>query len=374
MASFDDSYTAVMLGQPFFGQLLSKLECVETNAVPTAAIAPGKILYNAAYIATLSDDEGVAAVTHELLHGVYQHLVDMDMYAQSGIGPDGKPYDSMRYNKACDYVINDLIKVNRIGQLSPSWLHSQQYSYAMIPSEIYAMLPESPPGGGGGSGCQDEHHSEGAAQQGSGITETDILGAYETAKAMGSVPVGLDRIIQEIIKPRHSPWAMLRSAMLAAMKGNDTSTWRRLNRQMLGRGIAMPGRTGYACGPIGVVVDTSGSIGEELIALFGGHMGAILTEAKPEMIHVYWTDAAVHRHDKIKTGADLTRMLHQPVPGGGGTNMVEGIVQAQRDKCEICVVLTDMYTPFGSAPKKMKVVWGATTDVVGPYGKTVKLV
>jgi predicted metal-dependent peptidase len=379
MAIFDDSYTAVMLGQPFFGSLLSKLAVEETKAIKTAAIAPGKILYNNDYFTKLSDDEGIAAVTHEVMHACYMHLVEMEGYGTSGIGPDGKPYDPQRYNEACDYVINDLIKLNKIGELSPTWLHNPNYTYAMIPADIYAMLPPSPPGGGArgpngkGQSSQDEHQSEGAGSDPNGIDESDIMQAYESAKAMGNVPQGIDRLIQEVRRPKHSPWAMLRSACLAAMKGNDTSTWRRLNRHALGRNLVMPGRTGYACGPLAVVVDTSGSIGQEMIDLFAGHMSAILTEAKPEMIHVYWVDAEVHRHDKVKTGADLNRMLHQPVPGGGGTDMTKGINAAIRDKCEIVVVLTDGYTPFGSKPKTTKVVWGCTTEVVAPYGKTVKL-
>lgn len=378
MAVFDDAYTAVLLSQPFFGALLSKLEVIETNAIPTAAVAPGKLLYNADYFGKLTDDEGIAAITHEVLHQVYQHLVEMDMYNQSGIGPDGKPYDAMRYNEAADYVINDLIKVNRIGQLNSSWLHSPNYTYAMIPAEIYGMLPPSPPGGGrgknkDGQSSQDEHQSNGAADDPNGITPADVMQAYESAKAMGNVPQGLDRLIDAVRRPRHSPWKMLRTACLNAMRGNDTSTWRRLNRHALGRGLVMPGRTGFACGPLAVVVDTSGSIGQDMINLFAGHMSAILTEAKPQLIHVYWVDAAIGRHDIIKNGSDLNRLMQQPVPGGGGTDMTVGINQAIRDKCEIVVVLTDGYTPFGSKPKKTKVVWGMTTEVVAPYGQSVKL-
>lgn len=378
MADFNDSYTAVLLRQPFFGQLLTKYKIEQTTTIPTLAVSMTTISYNPDYFAELTDLQGIFAITHEVMHGVYAHLVEMDMYAQSGIGPDGKPYDQMKYNKACDYVINDLLVQNQIGEIRQSWLHDSAYSYSMIPADIYAMLPDQPPGGAGdpNGGGQDQHQSEGAsggADEAPAISATDVLSAAENAKALGVLPMGLDRIIAEAKRPRTSPWARLRKAWYQAISGKDTATWRRVNRQMMARGVIMPGRTGVASGPVGVVVDTSGSIGEEMLALFGAHMGAILTDAKPKLIHVYWVDAKVHRHDTIRSGAELSTLLKKPVPGGGGTDMPKGIAAAVKDRCEAVVVLTDMCTPFG--PKiKQPLIWGAVgSKAVAPHGVTVHL-
>jgi predicted metal-dependent peptidase len=382
MAIFDDAYTAILLGQPFFGQLLTKLNLEKRPAtdqvIKTLAVSHDTLFYNEAFFASLSDDEGIAAITHEVLHAVMAHMVDIDMYRQSMIGPDGKAFNQEKYNEACDYVVNDVIKQNQIGALSPNWYWDPAYPHTMTPAEIYAALPDRPrnnnqPNKAGQSG-QDTHISQGASQAAgnTGITPADVQAAANTAKAMGSLPVGMDRIIQEVVKPRHSPWAMLRTAMLEAFRGNERSTWRRLNRHMLPRGVIMPGRTGFATNRVGVVVDTSGSIGDELIALFGGHMAAILTDAKPKEIKVYWTDAEVHRVDTIKNGQQLKQILKGSIPGGGGTDMPTGIKAAIRDKCESIAVLTDGYTPFGNAPK-LPVVWAITSDVKAPYGKTIKI-
>jgi predicted metal-dependent peptidase len=381
MANFDDSYTAILLGQPFFGQLLTKLriERDETGqSVPTLAVSHDTLYWHPPYFEKLSDDEGIAAITHEVLHAVMAHVVDIDMYAQSMIGPDGKAFDPDKYNEACDYVVNDVIKQNKIGALNPNWYWDPAYPHTMTPAEIYAALPHRPrqnnqPNKAGQSG-QDTHISQGAAQANgnTGITPADVQSAAATAKAMGALPVGMDRIIQEVTKPRHSPWAMLRAAMLEAFRGTERSTWRRLNRHMLPRGVIMPGRTGFATNRVGVVVDTSGSISDELLQLFGGHMAAILTDAKPREIKVYWTDAEVHRVDTIKTGQQLKKILQGKIPGGGGTDMPEGIKAAVDDKCDSIAVLTDGYTPFGNAPKR-PVVWAITSDVQAPYGKTIKI-
>lgn len=375
MANFDDSMTRVLLGQPFFGQLLMKFEHVADKSIPTACITRTAIRYNPEYFdKELDDDNGVAAVTHEVLHGAFMHLDDMAMYMRSGIGPDGKPYDNAKMNRAMDYVINDLIKVNKIGKLKDSWLWSSSYNYNMTPQEVYAMLPDEPPNDG--QGGQDQHDPSGGddPSKPDAITPADIAQAATAAEALGKMPVGLERLIASVRKPRHSPWAMLRKAVQSAIGGNDTSTWKRLQRRLITRHIGAPGRTAFGCNRVGVVVDTSGSIGDEMLQLFGGHMGAILTDARPKEILVYWVDAAVHRVDSVKNGGALRSLLQKQVPGGGGTDMPKGVEAAVKDGCEAVVVLTDGCTPFGDA-QKVPVIWGivGNDSTKAPHGTTIHL-
>jgi hypothetical protein len=279
-------------------------------------------------------------------------------------------------------VINDLIKVNKIGELKAEWCHDAAYPYTMTPPEVYERLPNKPKGGGGrGKGGKPGGPQQGQDQHITGsdpngkpdaVTPVDIVQAARAAAQMGAMPIGLDRLIDQFKKPTHSPWSVLRKQVLSAVGGQDAATWRRLQRRLITRGIGAPGRTAYGCRRVGVVVDTSGSIDEVMLSLFGGHMGAILTDARPQEIRLYWTDAQVHRVDVVKTGGELRTLLGKPVPGGGGTDMTKGIDAAVADQCEAVVVLTDMYTPFGSAPR-IPVIWGATTEIKAPYGTTVRL-
>lgn len=375
MANFDDAVTAVLLGQPFFGQLLMRFEHKADDAIGTAAITPQAIVYSPKYFETLTDDEGVAAVTHEVLHGIFDHLGDMAMYGSTGIGPDGKPYNNDKYNRAADYVINDLIAANNIGKLKDTWLHDPAYTYTMTPAEVYAMLPDQPPKGGksGGQTGQDQHQpGPPDSTTPPAITPADIVQAAAAAAQMGSMPKGMDRLINQLKKPPHSPWAILRKMVMSAIGGNDTQTWRRLQRRLITRRIGAPGRTAYGCGRIGIVADTSGSIDDATLALFGGHMGAILTDARPQEIRVYWCDAAVHCVDVLRTGSQLRTLLGQPKGGGGGTDMRVAVKAALDDKCEAVVVLTDGYTPYPDACP-VPLIWGMTTDQTAPIGRTVSL-
>jgi predicted metal-dependent peptidase len=374
MADFVDSVTRVLLCQPFFGQLLMRYEHVADPSIPTACITRTSIRYNPEYFDKLTDDEGLAAVTHEVLHGAFMHLSDMAMYAATGIGPDGKPYDNMKYNRAADYVINDLIEVNKIGKLSPTWLHDGAYNYTMTPQEVYAMLPSEPPSNG--QAGQDAH-DPGAGDDPSkpdAVTPVDIVQAAAAAESLGRIPKGLERLIGSLRKPTHSPWAILRKAVQSAIGGNDAATWRRLQRRLITRRIGAPGRVAFGCNRVGVVVDTSGSIGDVMLRLFGGHMGAILTDARPKEIKVYWTDAAVHRVDSVANGGQLRTLMQKQVPGGGGTDMPKGVEAAVKDGCEAVVILTDGYTPFGNA-QKCPVIWGivGNDNAKAPHGTTVHL-
>jgi predicted metal-dependent peptidase len=369
MAKFNDAVTAVLLNQPFFGQLLMRMEHREDRTLPTAAVSKQAILYNPEYFDTLTEEQGIAAVTHELLHAVFEHLDDMGMYRDSGIGPDGKPYNDTKYNIAADYVINDLIRVNRIGTLHPHWMQDRKYTFEMTPAQVYCLMPDPPPG----ASSQDEHvvpdpdNTLPAA-----ITPADIVQAAAAAASMGSMPQGFDRYIEALKKPTHSPWAILRKQVLSAVGGNDTSTWRRLQRRLITRRIGAPGRTSYGCGRLGVINDTSGSIDDATLALFGSHMGAILSDARPKEIVVYWCDAAVHCIDHLRTGSELRTLLSKPKGGGGGTDMRVGIEAALADQCEAVIVLTDGYTPYpDSCP--VPLIWGMTTDRKAPIGKTVHL-
>lgn len=379
MANFGDAITSVLLNQPFFGQLLMRYEHVEQKDFPAiAAVTRTSLIINPEKFAELTDDEGVFVVSHEVMHGAYLHLDEMEIYGRSGIGPDGKPYDQMKYNRAADYVINDLLKHNKIGSMPSMGCWSQAYTYAMTPGDVYSMLPDDPnqdKGGQGGNGGFDQHDASGGddPSKPDAVTAADVVQAAATAQAMGAMPLGLDRLIDGLKKPTHSPWAVLRKMVMTALGGNDASTWRRLNRKLIARGLGAPGRAAYGCNKVGVVVDTSGSIGEDMLRMFGGHMGAILSDARPKEILVYWVDHAVHRRDSVKNGGALRTLLSKPVPGGGGTNMPEGVNAAMADGCEAVVVLTDGYTPFGDAQKR-PVIWGITTEIKAPHGTTVRLV
>jgi len=382
MATFDEATMPLLFGQPFFSQLLLKMDIVETTQIPTACVTPSKLMYNPEFFAKLDLDEAIFVVAHEIMHLAWQHLPRLRAYLDSGVGPDGQPLDVRLFNMALDYPINHSLQVAGIGKpLDPKkgniCLDPKRFPETMMPEDVYCELKKEQKK----NGCKGKDQPQGALDEhGPGepgekqaVTPADVIQAAEQHKRIrGAYPAGIERLLGEIRKPDHSPWAMLRQFITTSLPGHDATTWRRLQRRQIVRGIGMPGTVSQGAGRIGLVVDTSGSIGDEMLALFAGHMAAIMADARPRDVVVYWTDAEVHSNEVIKTPSQLRAYLQKGAKGGGGTDMPAGVRAAEQDKCDAIVVLTDGYTPFCDSPKP--VMWAITShNVTSPHGKTVHI-
>lgn len=383
MASFDEAVSVLLLTQPFFGTLLMKMEHVEDSTLqpPTACVNRRQLRYHPDFFASLSLDEAVFVIAHEVMHQAWQHLPRLEYYLNAGVGPDGKPLDRHLYSKALDYPINHALVVSKVGAPPDEkkfkiCLDPQKYPETMTPEEVYCDLAKQQ-GKGGGKGNKDQpldgHDSEAYADDAGAITPADILQAAQQHKMIrGEYPAGIERLLGIIKKPDVSPWRRLRNFITTSLPGFDATTWRRLQRRYIVRGVGMPGSVSQGAGRIGIVADTSGSIGQEMLDLFGGHMAAIIADARPLDVVVYWVDARVHRRDIVKTPTELRALLSKPVPGGGGTDMPQGVAAAVADKCNAIVVLTDGYTPFCDC--KTPTMWAITDHgIKAPSGTTIHI-
>lgn len=371
---FNDGVQALLLGQPFFGTLLMKMEHVPEEGCPTLYVDGKRIGYSPDFLAQQDVEQAQFCVAHEVSHAAWMHLDRVQYYLDTGIGPDGQPLDMALFNQALDYPINASLVESKIGKI-PAGVQiclDSKYTSAWTPEEVYCDLKKNGGGKGGGGQAMDDHRPRNREDV-DGITSADVQQAATTAQIMrGTLPAGIDRLLGQIKRPDQSPWRRLRRMVTSALSGYDASTWRRLQRRMIVRGIGMPGRTAQGAGTVGVVVDTSGSIGEKMLNLFGGHMGAIIDDARPQLVRIYWVDAKVHRVDSVRNGSQLRGVLIKPVPGGGGTDMREGVNRAIEDKCDCVVVLTDGYTPFCDAPKP--VFWAITSrNVRSKFGETIHI-
>jgi predicted metal-dependent peptidase len=385
MAIYNEACMALQLSHPFFGTLMHKVPHREDPKQPTLYVTPYEIAYNPEFIAKLTDDEAVFCVAHEIMHMAWGHLPRMEQFIKSGVGPDGKPYNHYKMNKAADYAINFALRKSGVGAVpDPNRVGFEicldnQYTDEMTPEEIYCLMPDNQGNGNGnGKGSKTDGqqaldgHGSGEAEAAEGKTApigpAEVMQAAEAHKAItGNYPAGMERLVGALKRPNESPWAILRQFVKSVFRGNDNSTWRRLQRRLVVRGIGAPGRTAHGTGHIFIVVDTSGSINDEMLQFFGGHMASIMDDARPEMVSIAWTDAAVHRVDVVKNSSDLRAVLNKKVPGGGGTDMTKGVRRGEKEKADIIVVLTDGYTPFCDSEKPL--IWAITVPSVKPPEK-----
>ncbi|MEM2615663.1 MAG: VWA-like domain-containing protein [Thermoplasmatales archaeon] len=123
---------------------------------------------------------------------------------------------------------------------------------------------------------------------------------------------------------------------------------------------------------VAVVVDTSGSISDEMLAQALAEISGILRGlGQREGVHVLAVDAAVQSCRRV------FRPEQVQLTGGGGTDMRVGLAAAEklRPTPQVCIVVTDGYTPWPDRPpQRMKVIIVLTGDGKSPeWARTVKI-
>jgi len=219
-----------------------------------------------------------------------------------------------------------------------------------------APRPWDLPGGG------DEGVDQGAARLIRCQVASECLRA--DGKNPGSVPLGLRRWAEQILRPkvdwRRALAAEIRNGIASETGRVDYSYSRPSRRQSISPQIVLPSLR-RPVPDVVVVCDTSGSmsdrmLGQVLAEVDGLLRGVGLAKGRLRVLAV---DTAVHAVQRISAARDV--VLH----GGGGTAMGEGIAAAQalRPRPSVVVVLTDGLTPWPAEPPKgMKVVVGMIAE------------
>lgn len=196
-------------------------------------------------------------------------------------------------------------------------------------------------------------------------------------KAPGTVPLGLMRWAEEVLRPRVD-WrralaAEIRSG-ISSVAGKVDYTYRRPSRrQSISPDIVLPSLH-RPVPDVAVVIDTSGSMSGDLL-------GSALTEIEglikrvglARHLTVLSCDAVVHKVQKVSSAGQVELF------GGGGTDMGRGIsaAAALRPAPSVVVVLTDGYTPWPShRPKGITVVVGLLASGGHPppsWARTIRI-
>lgn len=213
--------------------------------------------------------------------------------------------------------------------------------------------------------------SEAAAKIAVRQTAEEIL--EHAAKHPGTVPLGILRAAEAILKPRVDWRSLLRERVqkgVMDLLARERPTFQRPHRRQGAlSGVLLPGS--YGIKPeVAVVVDTSGSMGERELAQALGEVQGLLRHYRPT---VYTVDAEVHAVSRVFR-AEEVRLL-----GGGGTDMGRGVERAVKDGHELVVVLTDGYTPWPESPPRAQVVVGllhpegSDPPELPPWAKAVRI-
>ena len=355
--------TKLVLEHPFFACIALRLilkEKADLNP-PTMATDGRYCYYSREFVESLTAEEVQGVLAHEALHpAMLHHLRRGDR-------------DPNKWNMAADYAINPIII--EAGMVLPKEALLNPKYNGMSAEEIYALLPKGQPAKWLDIGSLLDPSSESGAElspqereQLAGEWKQIIAEAARQARLAGKMPGSLSRMCDEVLKTV-TPWRDLMASYLTE-KRPDASSFKRPNRRFIQRGLYLPTITTSPTGDLVVVIDTSGSIGEAELLVFGGELRGIHTQIRPSHTYVIYCDTAVQTVDEFEPEDDVVIRA----VGGGGTSFKPPFNYVRDNGIEphALVYLTDGYGDFPEEPD-YPTVWALTSDVVPPFGKALKI-
>ena len=228
--------------------------------------------------------------------------------------------------------------------------------------------PVRPYPGKDGQPATDAELSEATAELSDRILQ--IATAMEQA---GTGSPNAARLVEQMTTPR-DPDLYEALARLMERSASD-HTWRRPNRRLLHAGF-FPGLDGEECPPLVVVVDTSGSITDRIIAAFNDKVSLAVAHFRPRAVTVIYCDDAVQGEPQTYDPDSFPGIAPH---GGGGTDFrppFAWVEEHAEDMPAALVYLTDLEGRFPAEPPAYPVIWGAVPSwrqSAAPFGQTVRL-
>ena len=365
MKRLSKAKTGLILEHPFIGSVAINMPFELDEATETAATNGKRVKFNPKFIEGLTDEELKFLVAHECLHPMLEHN-----YRRNGRSP-------MRWNKACDYVINHLLDQEKIGKfIQGGCLDSNIYNAGNGTSDgIFNILPEDGGNGGGdgpggaGNDLEDGEGSPAEQQQEAAEWKVKVAQAAQAAKMMGKLSANMQRFVDEVLQPKVDWRDVLRRFVQKAK--TDERTFARPNRRFLSQGLYLPSMTGEVLGEIVIAVDCSGSIGQREINEFATEVKSLKEDGNPSALHVVYFDSEVSHYEYFGRDDEV----HIEAHGGGGTAF-SPIFKYLDDNAIVpvaCVVLTDLCCDdFGNVPD-YPVLWVSNHSDKAPWGEVVKM-
>ena len=353
--------TSLILEHPFVGSIALNMPTIIDESIPTACTNGKVIRFNPDFCNKQTDEELKFLVAHECFHPMFEHN-----YRRHGRDPQ-------KWNKAADYVINQILVDEQIGKfIEGGCLNKSLYDAGNGTSDgIYNLLPDSDGGDNGGIGddLQDGEGSPAEQEQAAAEWKVRVAQAAQAAKMMGKLSAGMERLVGSILQPKVD-WRDVLRRFVQKAKTDDRS-FARPNRRFLSQGLFLPSRSGETLGEIAFAVDCSGSIGQREIDEFAAEVAGCKEEGNPTKLHVVYFDSAVSHYECYGPDESLNIRPH----GGGGTafSPVFQYLAANDIEPVACVFLTDLCcNDFGDAPA-YPVLWVSNHADQAPFGEVIKM-
>jgi hypothetical protein len=380
----------LMVKQPFFGSMSTRLTLVREDEMKTAATDGRNFYYNLEFIAGLTLKETEFLFGHEVLHNAFEHHLRKEFPDGVDVAnEDGTMSQKCRHhllwNIACDYAVNDILIKNNIGDRVADTLYDQKYSNKCA-EEIYDDLLKNAKSldiDALTDMLLDEHLSD-LEKKGKKLSEEEKQKIREeirenllsSAQTAGNLPSGVDRLVSGLTAPQISWKDELRMDIQSTI--NFDYSFYRPSRKGMQQGFVLPGMKKDEALDICIAIDTSGSIDEHTLKVFFSEIQGIMEQYDDYTIRIWSFDTEVHKEETFRSdeGGDITTYIPA---GGGGTSFEANWEYMKKNDIEpkVFIMFTDMCPNAG---------WGDPTYCdnvifvgyksggrVAPFGKTITI-
>ena len=325
----------LLLRHPFFGNMATRLIIKEASDwCPTAATDGRHLFYSVPFFAKMSNKEIEFVIAHEILHCVFDHMTRRE------------DRDPQIHNIAADYIVNNTLVRDRIGEKPKDIKIFQDFKYEKWTSEaVYDDIfekydqdeldqlgklldehidwdkdsdsgqPSPKSGGSKGNNPKPSYSKEELKKIRDEIKE-NMLSAAQAAGA-GNVPGEVERMIKELTEPKMTWRELLRMQIQTTIR-NDF-TFSRPSRKGWHIGAILPGMNFQETIDICIAIDMSGSIGSVQGKDFLSEVQGIMSEYQDYNIKIWCFDTKVYNEQDFS--ADQASDINDyQLMGGGGTD------------------------------------------------------
>tara|TARA_B100001287_G_scaffold84647_1_gene70735 strand:- start:2822 stop:4090 length:1269 start_codon:yes stop_codon:yes gene_type:complete len=352
----------LLLRHPFFGNMATRLKVQHCDDwCPTAATDGRHLFYNTQFFNALSNKEIEFVIAHEILHCVFDHIIRRE------------DRDAIIYNIACDYIVNNTLVRDKIGEPVKMIQIFQDWKYdGWTSEEVYDEIhkkaeengkkfleqlgelldehvdwekaPKGQKQGKKGEGQRPTYTKEQLGKIRDEIKENMISAAQ--AAGAGNIPGEIERMIKDLTEPKMNWREILRQQIQATIR-NDY-TFSRPSRKGWHTGVVLPGMNFDQQIDCAIGLDMSGSIGDDQAKIFLSEVKGICDEFKEYNIKIWCFDTKVYNEQDYSSSDGEDISTYKPM-GGGGTEFECNweYMRNQDITPKKFIMFTDGY-PFGS--------------------------
>lgn len=322
----------------FLSTILFSLDFKWDSDIPTAATNGVKLLINPDWFGTLTEKARVGLIAHEAWHVAFNHMLR------------GSNLDHVRFNKAADYVINNMLLESGY-ELPPNGLNDPAYE-GMSTEQVYAVLPVSDPTDT--YDCDIELSDEDDLDTKAKV-EDIILKAAQQSKmngdSAGNIPAEIQALLEERLNPK-LPWNILLQNYMSEYAKEDYS-YRIPNRKYF-PDLYIPSMYSESIANIAIAVDTSGSVSDADFAAFTSEIEDIRVTLNPKLTTVVGFDTRISSEVLLTESDSIDEVKFT---GRGGTNLQPVFEYFKTKPPTVLIVFSDLYCyPEESAPD-YDVIW-----------------